>query len=178
MVFRYYSDDVSSTDIDEAGKIECYFQRYLEYTDADTSSTIGKDTTSFWAQVAEAGSKTASMRIRFESYYISSTDDTTMVIYLNDAPLCILDSRGVDRKVEPNSKAQVEAYMNTDGVYVCQYAFLEFSSKDFTPRDAVYKFIEFNPNDGCAMDMYFDNMIYESDIVTEENIPKYNLARG
>lgn len=172
MIFRYYSDDVSSTPVNEAGKIECYFQRNLEY-----SSEIGTDTTHLWAQVAEAGSKSATMNIRFESYYISSTDDTTMVVSVNGEPLWILDSRGVDRTNAPTSKAQVDAYKNTDGVYVCQYAFTEASSNDFSPRNAVYKCIMFNPNTGYPTDMYFDNMLFESNVVAEENIPVYNLTR-
>ncbi|MBQ8321595.1 MAG: hypothetical protein IJX92_04450 [Clostridia bacterium] len=177
MIFRYYSDDVSDTSTNEAGKFECYFQRNQTYTDTTTSSTIGKDTTHLFAQVAEAGSKTASINIKFESYYISSTDDSTMVMYVNDTPLWILDSRGVDRTNAPSTKSQVDAYQNTDGVYVCQYAFIEGSSTDYTPRNAVYKCVMFNPNTGYATDMYFDNIIFESDVVAEENIPTYNLTR-
>lgn len=152
----------------QKGRIESWFKRNNKY-----DGVTYQDTTHLVTQVAEAGDTTATFTLKVESYYIAATDDTTMVWSINDTPVWILDSRGVDRTSAPSSDAQVSAYQNTDGVYVCKYAFIEDSGTNYTPRAGVFTCVMFNPNSSNDCSMTFDNIIFTTDTA---NAPTYNTT--
>jgi len=152
----------------QKGRIESWFKRNNAYT-----GVTYQDTTHLVTQVAEEGDTTARFTLKVESYYIAATDDTTMVWSINDTPVWILDSRGVDRTSAPSSDDQVRAYQNTDGVYVCKYAFIEDSGTDYTPRAGVFTSVMFNPNSSNDCSMTFDNIIFSTDTA---DAPTYNTT--
>lgn len=153
----------------QKGYIESWFKRNNAYT-----GVTYQDTTHLATYVADPGDTTATFTLKVESYYISATDDTTMVWSINDKPVWILDSRGVDRTSAPTSDAQVSAYKNTDDVYVCKYAFIEDSGTNYTPRAGVFTCVMFNPNSNNDCSMTFDNIIFTTDTA---NAPTYNTTR-
>lgn len=154
------------------GNVSTYFKRNNAYTGVSAKET-GKVTTN----VAAAGDTTATFRFKVESFYIAETDDSTLVLSINDKPLWILDSRGVDRTNAPTSDAQVMHYQNTDGVWVSQYAFTEAgnaTSGDYTPHNFVFGFVTFAPNSKNDCELLFDNITLTYDDATA---PVYNLNR-
>lgn len=154
------------------GNVSTYFKRNNTYTGVSAKET-GKVTTN----VATAGATTATFRFKVESFYIAETDDSTLVLSINDKPVWILDSRGVDRTNAPTSDAQVLQYQNTDGAWVSQYAFTEeggATSGNYTPRNYVFTFVTFQPNSGHSCELLFDNITLTYDDATA---PVYNLER-
>ena len=151
------------------GRIETWFSRNQAYT-----GVTYKDTSHIVTYVAEKGDTTASFNLKVESYYISATDDSVLVFSVNDKAVWILDSRGVDRTNAPSSDDQVRAYQISGGTYVCQYAFIEESSTDYTPRAGVFTCVMFNPNSGNNCDIVFDNIIFSTYTATA---PTLNIEK-
>ena len=154
------------------GNVSTYFKRNNTYTGVSAKET-GKVTTN----VAAAGATTATFRFKVESFYIAETDDSTLVLSINDKPVWILDSRGVDRTNAPTSDAQVLQYQNTDDVWVSRYAFTEeggATSGNYTPKNYVFTFVTFQPNKNHDCEFLFDNITLTYDDATA---PVYNLTR-
>ena len=187
MLYRMYMQYNSSE-----GSIEVWFQRnkYATCTYIDSSGTerIGYDTSHVKAWVAKAGDTSATFDLRFESYYIADNNldnnedanynqaldrDSVFVVTINNTPLYILDSRGVDKSKTP-TYAEAAAFKNSDEVYVCQHGYTSTSATDATVRAGLFKFISFNPNSGNVCDISFDNIIFESKAV--ETVPTFNIT--
>ena len=99
------------------------------------------------------------------------------MLSINDKPVWILDSRGVDRTNAPTSDAQVLEYQNTDDVWVSRYAFTEeggATSGNYTPKNYVFTFVTFRPNNKNDCELLFDNITLTYDDATA---PVYNLER-
>ena len=124
----------------------------------------------FPVYVADGGSLSASFNLKIESYSISETNDTTMVIYVNGAPIWILDSRGADKT--NGRTGSTDLYKNTDNVYVSEYGF-QVQSGTKIPVAGVVNYITLNPNSNSPCEMTFDNIIFTTDSAVA---PTYNTT--